>query len=137
MPELPMRATLTNLLVVILAVNGIACACPAVTDAVPSTEQHAAHGDGNEQSATTADCHSSECDNDCAALDAAKSQRQGQAANHVRLVDDWDDDGGDVMVLARAMETTWPPIRPAAALSLQRTDECVDSPVTLKVRMLA
>lgn len=140
MPELPMRAILTNLLIIILVVNGIACACPAVADAAASTGHHAAHSGENKQSEAPENCHSSECENDCTALDATKSQRPGHAPSHVRLVDDADDDGGDggdVMVLARVMETFWPRIRSVAALPLQRTDEIVDSPVTLKVRMLA
>lgn len=137
MPELPMRATLTNLLIIILAANGIACACPSGTDAAASTEHHSTHGSENEQSGATGDCHGSDCAGDCDALDVAKSQRQEQAAGQVRLFADADDDDGDVMVLAGFAETFRKRTCSVVSLALEHTDRFVVTPVTLKVRMLA
>ena len=75
-----MRRLLTGLLVLTLAGNGIACACPLTPgpgEYAPThhTEHSSQHAELHEPAPAADSCHDSDCDGDCDAATLAGGQR--------------------------------------------------------------
>jgi len=130
MPDVLMRKLLSGLLVLILALNGIACACPLGTgepDAAP--QQHKHH---QSQADIEIDCHSDECDGACDDVSVIQGEKAALASGfYLAEVDDQ-----APAVAATVIDEPWrhsglslPAFLPVAAATFP-------TPVSLRDRML-
>ena len=96
-----MHSVISTLLFLTLALNGIACACPA--DSAEST--HSQHNEHQADKATAENCHGDECDNGCDELTASKTQRQSAALHSTPADPELDEQAAE----SKSADTYWPP----------------------------
>lgn len=87
MPESAVRKLLANFLFLILAANGIACACPTAA----ANDGHNDHGAHVADDTTLGQCHDADCDGDCDSLSGKQLREQPAVATVVRGADDLPD----------------------------------------------
>lgn len=128
-----MRSAISTLLVLTLAINGLACACPADNAVATENESHAQHN-GHQASAQAENCHGDECGSDCDELTASKTQRQS-AALPAPVIEPEPEDEPQVVSTTRR-ESFWPTGSALHVLLYFYNRYCADvSPVSLKDRM--
>jgi hypothetical protein len=122
-----MRAFLCKIIVLLLALDGLACACPT-GDREESDSVHSGH------EMPAQDCHGDACAGDCSDLSAGKTTRQAAVTAEFRF-----EPGGDAVILHTHQfpGRSWQSAVPAAILS-QRSGKIPlpQTPVDRRDRLL-